>query len=171
MFTADWLYQTGREKEARALLEASKGDTTQPPAMRSAIAAELATWDLVAGDRAAASKEIAGGGNAGISPGDLVVRFAAMPTASAAEWDARATQLLAAPQLAPIRPMALGYALILDGKKQAAIPAWQEVVRQTPATDFTSRDILAKLEGRAAAYTSPADPMNFNPLAIVLSKL
>ena len=172
MFAADWLYQTGREKEGRALLEASRqGDAAQPPAIRAAIAAELATWDLVAGDRAAANKEIAGGGNAGISPGDLVVRFAAMPTASAAEWQARATQLLAAPQLAPIRSTALGYALILDGKKQAAIPAWQDVVRQTPATDFASRDILARLQGRPSNYNSPPDPMNFNPLAIVLNTL
>ena len=172
LFAADWLYQTGREKEGRALLETSeKGDAAQQAAIRAAIAAQLATWDLIAGDRAAANKEIAGGGNAGLTPGDLVVRFAAMPSTTASEWEARATHLLAAPQLAAIRPTALGYALILDGKKQAAIPSWQEVVRQTPATDFFSRGILAKLQAHGPDHNTPPDPANFNPFAVVLNKL
>ena len=51
----------------------------------------------------------------------LVARFAALPSASATEWKARADSLIRRPSLAPLRPLALGYALMLDGKRAAAL--------------------------------------------------
>lgn len=177
ILAGDWLYRTGREEEAAALLrdalrKASENDA--PPgssAIRAGIAAQLAVWDLLAGDRAAASKDVADGGTSGFTPGDLLVRFAVMPSASASEWETRAARILAAPQLAGLRPAALGYALILDDKKQAALRVWEEIVKESPGTDFFSRAILARLKGQRPEHTPPPDPGNLNEFAAVLDKL
>ena len=172
LFAGDWLYRTGRGKEARALLTGSQRKATaEPPALLAGTAAQLALWDLLAGDRAAAARDLAGGGTSANTPGSLIVRFVAMPTASAAEWEARAAHLLAAPQLAALRTTALGYALILDGRKQAAIPVWEEIVRQSNGSDAFPRNILARLKGQRVEHPSPPDPVNLNEFNAVLDRM
>ena len=170
LFAGDWLYRTGRQKEARALLTAQQA-TAAPPVVRAGIAAQLALWDLLAGDRAAAARDIAGGGSTANTTGNLIVRFAAMPTASAPEWEARAAHFFATPQLAVLRATALGYALILDGKKQAAIPVWEEIVRQSPGNDAFPRNVLARLKGQRVEHMSPPDPVNLSEFNAVLDRL
>lgn len=169
LFSADWLYRTGRAQEAHALLAtaSSKEGTEIPPALRVGIATQLALWDLLAGDRAAASKNLIAGGSAGISPADLLLRFAALPSASAEEWKLRVAKDFAPPQFASIRLTALGYALLLDGKREAAIPVWEEIVRQSPATDFFVRQVLAHLKNQPIEHLAPPDPLNFNPFALL----
>ncbi len=172
LFAGDWLYRTGRRDEARALLmESLKNVPANLPAVRSAIAAQLAIWDLVEGNRAAAAREITADGTSTFTPGELIIRFAALPSASAAEWEARANQNLAAPQLGGIRSLALGYALILDGKRQAAVPVWEQIVKQSAGADFYPREILARLKNVPYDHQAPPDSANPNPLAAVPDKL
>jgi predicted Zn-dependent protease len=170
---ADWLYRTGREKEARALLADSlKKEIQRPPTYRPTVSAEFALWDLLAGDRAAAAKDLAeGNGMPGMTSGDIVVRFSALPSATPSEWETRSAKYMAIPQLAALRNSALGYALILDGKKEAATPVWEEIVKQAAGNDFFPRNILARLKNQRIEHTPPPDPINLNQFAPVLYKL
>jgi Flp pilus assembly protein TadD len=168
LLAGDWLDRTGRTKEAFTLLrDASKNATG---GLRAGIAAELAVWDLLEGERATAAKDVSDGGLEGITPGDLLVRFASMPDAPVSEWEARADHIFAPAQLAALRATALGYALILDGRKPAALPVWESVVKQTPG-DFLPRAIVSKLKGQPVEHQTPPDPINLNPFVAVAGKL
>jgi tetratricopeptide (TPR) repeat protein len=170
IFAGDWLYRTGHPKEAVALLRDASGKEGTP-AIHAGISAQLAVLDLLAGDRAAAFKDAAEIGASTVTPGELLVRFAAMPSAPVSEWEARAARFFAAPAFAGLRASALGYALILDGKKQAALPVWQEIVNQSPANDFFARAVLTRLKDQPVEHSAPPDPVNLNPFAAVLSQL
>ena len=171
LLAASWFFRTGREQDAIALLRKPPANDAPAasPVIRAEIAAQLTVWDLMAGDRASASKDVAAGGATGLTTNDLLVRFAALPSAPAAEWESRASHL--APQLAPLRNPALGYALILDGKKQAAIPVWEDIVKQAPATDFFARAILTRLKGAQLEHRAPPDSATPNPLEAIPDKL
>ena len=108
--------------------------------MRSDSAAELILWDLLAGKRDQATADSALR-DVQPSPQLILARFAALPSAPAEEWQQRADRMLPQPQMAAIRRLALGYALVLDGKRDAAIPVWQEAARTSAATDFFAADI------------------------------
>jgi Flp pilus assembly protein TadD len=171
LFAASWLYRTGRAQEAVALLRKTP-DSDAPaisPIVRAETAAQLAVWDLLAGDRAAAAKDVAAGGATGLTSNDLLVRFAIMPSAPAADWEARAAHI--PPQLASLRNAALGYALILDGKKPAAVPVWEEIVKQSGGADFFARAILARLKGAPVDHAVVPDPSNLNPFSVLADKL
>jgi len=167
LFAASWLYRTGRAQDAVALLRKTPAPDAPPisPIIRAETGTQLALWDLLAGDRASASKDVAAGGTSGLTSNDLLIRFATLPSAPAAEWEARAAHI--APQLAALRNPALGYALILDGKKQAAVPVWEEIVKQSPGTDFFARTILARLKGAPVDHAVVPDPVNPNPFAAI----
>ena len=168
LLSGDWFYRTGRTKEAYTLLrDAAK---TATGGLRAGIAAELAVWDLLAGERTATAKDLSDGGVTGITPGDLLVRFAAMPDAPVSEWETRANRIFSPPQLAALRATALGYALILDDKKQAALPVWEDVVKQTPG-DFLPRAILSRLKGQPVDHQTPPDAINLNPFVAVAETL
>lgn len=173
ILAGDWLYRTSRPKEAIALLRDAlqKDSATGSPAIHAGIAAQLAVWDLLAGERAAAFRDAADIGASTVSPGELLVRFAAMPSAPVSEWEARAAHFVPSPALAGLRSSALGYALILDGKKQAALPVWEEIVKQSLGNDFFSRAILTRLKGQPVEHSAPPDPGNVNQFASVLSRL
>ncbi len=171
LFAASWFYRTGRAQDAIALLRKTPASDSPAisPIIRAEIATQLAVWDLLAGDRASAAKDVAAAGTTGLTPNDLLIRFATLPSAGAAEWAARAAHI--EPQLAVLRDPALGYALILDGKKQAAVPVWEEIVKQSPGTDFFARAILARLKGASVDHTVVPDPVNLNPFAAIPDKL
>jgi tetratricopeptide (TPR) repeat protein len=169
LFVSDWQYRTGRAKEARDTANAALQKDSPP--VRAAAAAQIALWDLMEGDRAAAAKDVTAGGNSGITPSDLIVRFAALPSASAAEWTARAEKALSAPQLVAIRQTALGYALVLDGKRDAALPVWEEIAAKASGTDFFARVMLARLKKEQPAVAVVPDPVNVNPFAALAEHL
>ena len=56
LFGTDWLYRTGREKEAMGLLR-KVAETTTQPAASSALWSQLVIWDLMANDRASAQND------------------------------------------------------------------------------------------------------------------
>lgn len=170
LFVSDWQYRTGRAKEARNTATAAM-QKDLPPSVRAALAAQMALWDLMEGNRAAAAKDVVAGGNSGVTPSDLILRFAALPSASAAEWTARAQKDLGAPQLAGIRQTALGYALILDEKRDAAISVWEEIAANAPGTDFFARVVLARLKKQQPTVAVVPDPVNLNPFAALAEHL
>jgi tetratricopeptide (TPR) repeat protein len=166
---ADWLYRTGRPEEGVKMLRqavAAAGQTQLRPDGYT----QLAIWDLLAGDRAKARKDAAAAGTA-VSAPLLIVRFASLPSAPAAEWDARADRMLPGPAMAALRPLALGYALLLDGKRDAASQVWDQVMAQTRATDFFVPAIGSRLRGKQLEHPLLPDPGAFNPFLALLDKL
>ncbi len=121
-------------------------------------------WDLLAGDRATLPfATLPPAERSGVTSAESTdpLRYA-QPSAAAGEWEARASRVFANPELAGLRLSALGYALALDGKKQDAIPIWEQIVKQSPATDFLLRNILARLKGQPTHEIVP-DSINANP--------
>jgi len=115
---AEWLWASGRRKEAAAQLEASARAAQNGPSreMAARAYATLALWKLVLGDRAEAAR-IAGQAAAGVDPStaELVAltRFLTSPPASPAEWTARAAQSFSGTPRDPDKDMALAYALLV----------------------------------------------------------
>jgi hypothetical protein len=169
LFAADWLYRTGRAGEGVAMLRQAVRSTTQA-ALRTNGNAQLAVWDLLAGDRAKAAEDAAAIGQAASGP-ILITRFAALPSAPAAEWEARADRMLPGPAAAVLRPLALGYALVLDGKREAALPVWEKIAAEARATDFFVQAMNTRLHGKPLDHPVPPDPNAFNHFAAVLEKL
>ena len=125
------------------------------------VSSQLAIWDLLAGDRAAAAKEFAGVGQAPSAP-VLIARFASLPSATAGEWEDRSEKLIRGNGADAVRHLALALALILDGKKAAARPVMEKIVESSPATDFFSRALLAKLKGEQLKRELLPDPLSVN---------
>jgi hypothetical protein len=169
LITAGWLYRTGRSGEGVALLRQAVAATPQA-ALRTNGDAQLAIWDLLAGDRAKAAEDAAAIGPTANGP-ILITRFVTLPSATAAEWEARADRLPAVPGMAALRPLALGYALLLDGKREAALPVWEKIAAQTRATDFFAQAINTRLHGKQIEHPVLPNPNEFNQFAAVLDKL
>jgi hypothetical protein len=152
-----------------ALLRKTAGET-ESASLRADCFSQLAILDLLAGDRAAARADGLAAGNPTNAP-TLMMRFAIEPSAPASEWQARAVRMMAAPAMVQLRRLALGYALLLDGKRGDALPVWDEIVRNTPATDFFSRAIDARLHKQPGERPVLPDPNNVNQFAPLLDKI
>ncbi len=161
LFEADWLYRTARRQEAVALLRKT---VASPDTF-----AQLAVWELLDGDRAAAARDAAAAGRP-TSPALLAVRFAAMPSASAAEWESRAAKMMPGPAMAGPRTLALGYALLLDGKRQDALPCFEKVVAAS-GNDFFLRALCARLKGERPTLEIPPDATRINEFAAILNRI
>ena len=169
LLNADWLYRTGREADGVAYLRNATEETQSAP-LRAEAYAQLAIWDLLANDRAAAASDAAAAGPPKNAP-MLIIRFATGSLASVEEWQARADRLAPGAAAAPFRRLALGFALLLDGKKDAAIPVWAEIAKETPATDFFNRAIYARLLKQPGQRPLLPDPNNVNQMAGILDKI
>ena len=163
LFAADWLYRTGRAVDAVGLLraQAQSGSAVAPLAW-----SQLAIWDLLAGDRAAAARDSASAGTPQSLP-VLLARFCSLPAASADQWRERAETMIQGNGAANLRVLALGYALVLDGKSAEAIPVWEEIVDKSPATDFFLRGVLARLHGQPVKQPVVPSPAEMNEFAAV----
>ena len=67
-----------------------------------------------------------------------------------------------------MRALAVGYALLLDGKRQEALPVWKELSEKSRGNDFSIREIYPRLRGEQPKITQPPDPASVNPFAPVL---
>lgn len=161
LLAGDWLYRTGRESQAVETLRKSPNEMAY---------AQLTIWDLLRGDRAQAEKDSAAIGPKVANPSVFMSRFAAQPSAPAAEWEARAQKTFP-PSLTTLRDLALGYALILDGKREAALPVWERIVNTSTATDFFSRAVYAHLQGKKEEHALLPNPTAFNQFLAILDKL
>ena len=79
--------------------------------------------------------------------------------------------MLAAPNLAGIRRLALGYALMLDGKTPASIPVWEEVARTSAATDFTLQSMVQIVKGSKPTLALIPNPDAVNQFAVLYGDL
>jgi tetratricopeptide (TPR) repeat protein len=132
----DWLWLTGRRKQAYAQLQAEAAAAereSQKPAASHAYA-QLALWSLMAGDRAAAL-ELAQKAAAQSTPATatvaLVARFLAQPSASPEEWNTRVDRFVPNPAQSSLRDQMLAFALLLDGKIKAAAAPLQRIYDST----------------------------------------
>jgi tetratricopeptide (TPR) repeat protein len=169
LLSGDWLYRTGREREAIAALRKVVSETGSAP-LRTDARAQMTLWDLIQGDRTQAAKDAASIGPAVTGAPLFMARFAALPSAPAAEWELRADKM-ARPGQAALRLLALGYALVLDHQRVAALPVWERIVKASPATDFFSRAIYARLQGKVLERPLLPDPVNLNQFSCILERL
>ncbi len=167
---ADWLYRTNRQSEAVAGLRKVAAET-KPGGLRIDAELQLTFWDLMQNDRARATEDAALTGAMPAAAPVVIARFVAQPSASAMEWETRADRAFPSPAEAGVRRLALGYALLLDGKREAAIPVWQKIVAAGPATNFFSRAVLARLQGKTIEHPLLPDPINLNQFEAVLDTI
>jgi tetratricopeptide (TPR) repeat protein len=161
LLAADWLYRTGRKPEGIAALRKLAAETNATP-LRSNALSLLTIWDLLQGDRAQAAKDSAAIGEVAVSAPILLARFAALPSATAEQWKSRAGQV------GSLRQLAIGYALLLDGKRNDALPVWKAIVEAAPATDFFARALYTHLQGKQIDRPLLPDARNFNPFLALL---
>jgi tetratricopeptide (TPR) repeat protein len=169
LLSGDWLYRTGREREAIAVLRKVVSETQSAP-LRTDAYAQITIWDLLRGDREQAAKDAVAIGPKPTSAPVFAARFAAQPSAPAAEWEARAERMIP-PSVTALRRLALGYALLLDGKREAALPVWKQIADTNPATDFFARAVYARLQGKTVERPLLPDPVNLNQFSAILDKL
>jgi Flp pilus assembly protein TadD len=130
--SADWLWLTGRRKQAFDRLSADAAGANNREIQARAYA-QLAVWALQLNDRAAGSR-LAAQGAALATPataGALALsRLVTMPSAPAGEWAKRAEQAFpGAPQ--NVRDLALAYALLLDHRLAEAAPLLRSLEART----------------------------------------
>lgn len=138
-YSAEWLWLTGRHQDAyRALTAFAKSQETAA-ATRDIAArayAEIAMWNLLSGDREAAaqsaqkSASLAGPGSGAPA---ILARFLAQPSASAAEWNARAAQLLRNPGQEALRQQIAAYALLFDKQFAPAGEIFKRLIDESGA--------------------------------------
>jgi Flp pilus assembly protein TadD len=122
---AQWLWLTGRRKQAFQQMQSFADGAENTPLRDSASRAdaELSMWKLMTGDRPGALQlaekafrmaSPAARGNA------IVAAFLSLPPASASEWTVRAEQQFGGPGQTSIRNFALTYALLVNKEYQPA---------------------------------------------------
>lgn len=169
LVTADWLYRTGHKPEAFDSLRVIIAEALSP-VLRSNAWSQMTIWELLDHQREQAAKDSLSIGPRLSEAPMFIARFAALPSASAEQWQDRAERLIP-PAMAQLRPSALGYALILDGKREAALPLWGQIVNKAAATDFFVRAIYARLQGKQVTRPLLPDPSTFNPFRAVPDSL
>lgn len=170
LLDADRLYRTGRQQQAISALQKSAVES-KSAREQADIWAQLTIWELLAGDRVQAARDAESVGQRPPDAAAFVARFIAQPSASASEWEARAAHAFPLPAESGLRESALGYALLLDGKREAALPVWRQLTKSVPATDFFTLAIHTRLQGKPLERPLVPDPMAVNQFAAVLDKL
>jgi tetratricopeptide (TPR) repeat protein len=130
-----WNWLAGRRREAMRQLEAFARAAEATPALRDGAShawSDLAIWLLEMGDRAGAAAAVQKGialATPASAANAVVARFVVLPEASASEWSARANQQFGGPAQAPIRNLALAYALLVNrdfaAAQQVLEPMWR----------------------------------------------
>jgi tetratricopeptide (TPR) repeat protein len=141
---AEWLYLTGSRDAALAAMQALAANPN--PQLKSAALTQAALWELQSGHRDRARQQ----SDAAIKTGapsaiTLIARFASENATTPADWSARLDRLLAAPQLAPIKPTALAYALYFAHLWQPAEPVWKRLAAQAPTDDALTGIFYARI--------------------------
>ena len=166
---AQWLWLTGKRKEARAqMLTVAQGGEAGPVRDIPAHAyAELAMWNLMLGDRAAATPMVAKA-LAFATPSSATIagltQLIAQSPASVAEWEARATRIAPTAAQIPIRKLAMAMSLIFAREFAAARPVLQEMYDSgSPAADESLVVLLAWADAETGKTTEAAGLLKTNP--------
>ncbi len=128
LFRAEWLWLSGRRKQACQQMEAVARNAAQLLAARAD--GELALWHLLLGDRAAAARAIAQEQPSGATG---IARFLLQPPASPAEWARRGAAGLPNPAAATVRDTLVSTALLIEKQFAAASPVLKQLY-DNPAT-------------------------------------
>ena len=111
---AQWLYMTGRRKQAVSALETGLGNV--PASVRSYAEAQLAVWALDAGDRARAAefaqRAARDASNQSLAALAAICRFIAQQRAGASDWERAAEQVFSDPASSGLKQAALAYGLL-----------------------------------------------------------
>jgi tetratricopeptide (TPR) repeat protein len=167
---AEWLWLVGRRKEARAELVSfaqtaeTRGD--RPTASRAYEG--IALWDLIANDRPAAqemSQKAMALADKTSATGAVIARFLAQPSASAAEWEARADRFVPNPAESGLRNQMLAFALLLDRQFAAAKVPLQKLYDASGAASIEGLPILlAWANVEAGDFTAAAPLLALTPV-------
>jgi Flp pilus assembly protein TadD len=145
--TVEWLWIVGRRKEALAQMEQLAGAAaTNSRDVAAHACAQLAIWNLQLGNRDRARQWIAQAtplSGAGTAPVVGVVGFLTQPSASAAEWAARADRSFPNAPPGSLKDLLLGYALLLEKDFPAAATAISRFGALSPATSADPAPALA----------------------------
>ncbi len=167
LYAASWLFQTGRKAEGFSSLQ--KATASAPAELKGLYAAQLSIWAVMdhARPQAASIMKAAGPIRSGGAAASLLI---AQPSQPEAAWTTLADRMFPGPQAAGLHDTALGFALLLDNHRAAAIPVWKRLVSQKTTFDPLVILILRKLEGKPALQLPP-DPVNYNQFAAVFDSL
>jgi len=169
VYEAGWSWISGNRKAAREQLRRfARGAETGPlKDMSSHAYSELAIWSLAVGDRGAAAqwslKAATLAGSQSRAADALVVRFLSQPSASAAEWSARADRIFRNVPQSGIRNLSLAYALLLDRQFAAASAALRRLY-ESPDTDPGLPILLAWSLMESGHEEEAAPLLRFNPV-------
>jgi hypothetical protein len=158
IYRAQWQFLSGRRRQGYRDLEAVESRAAIGPARALAAEAhaQLAIWSLYMGDRAAARAHAQAG--LGASQAAALAAFLAEPSATPAEWNARAEKLAPRPEQARTRDFVLGQAFLLDKRFDAALPVLRQAYDNAAPTDPAWPVLLAW------AYLAIGQPANAAPL-------
>jgi tetratricopeptide (TPR) repeat protein len=161
---AEWLWTTGRRKEAYNLLEQQAAAAPRAPGA-STLYAELALWSLWLDNRTAAAEmarksvDTAVPASANLA---ALVRFLAQPPASAAEWSTRAAQAFPNPA---VRDLGLAYALLFAREFAPAADVLRRIYDANPVPPDASIPIeLAWALVETGNMKDAAPLLRLNPL-------
>jgi len=167
---AHWAWLSGHRKEALSLMAAfaQKAESGALRQVASEAYSQLAIWQVALGNRSAAELfvaqaiQTAGPGSAGVA---VVARFIAQPSASAAEWNARADQAFPLPAQKPVKDVALVYALLSDKQFAPAAAILQPLYdRTSPTADDSVPFLLAWADLETDKPKQAAALLRFNPI-------
>lgn len=132
---AEWLWISGRRKQAYDMLAAQAPGLSSRDA-QSAAYAQLAMWSLLL-DNGPAAASMAQKAVEKVTPatagGVALARFLAAPSLSAEAWQARAQQFFPDPGGAAMRDIGLGYAFLLTRQFAAAVPVLRRAYERAGA--------------------------------------
>jgi tetratricopeptide (TPR) repeat protein len=173
LITPQWQWLSGDTKPATgALLQmarAAEADGSRELASRAY--SQLAVWSLLAGDRTAATAQAEKAAMLAVprtATETAIVRFLALPPASASEWQARTERLAPNPAQQAIRDTMLAYALLLSGQFAPAAEHFNRLYDQGAAeTNEGIPVLLAWCYTEAGRPNQVAPLLEFNPVPSV----
>ena len=160
LFRAEWSWLTGRRRQA--LREMGEVAQTSTPPLNIQAANQIALWNLMLGDRAAAGRAVES-----VQPpaAAAIPRFLLLPPAPAAEWTDRGTELLPNPAAAAIRDTAVSTALLLARDFAGASPILKRLYDSPASVSDPSAPIALAWTLIETGRTGDAVPLlQWNPI-------
>jgi tetratricopeptide (TPR) repeat protein len=164
---AEWLWATGRRKEAYQKLAAQVENLANRD-LQGRVYAQLAIWSMLLQDRDTAAR-MSERAVAAATPSNgatvAVARFITLPPVSPAEWSTRAQQSFPNAPPNSIRDVALSYALLLNRHFEAAATILQQLEEQTaPGPDRSIAIELAWALIETGKFKEAAPLLRPNPV-------
>ena len=169
-YRAEWLWTSGRRRQAAERLEAFANASSNGPLKQAASEAysELTVWSLAIGKREAAAQladraaALAGPNSAATA---AVARFLVQPSAKPEEWAARADRAFPEPAQQEVKNLALAYALLLDRQFSAAGQTLRALYSNAAAPDNEQAPLLLAWADLETGNTKEAASLlRFNPI-------